>query len=726
MNNSTALESFSLDRPGVESQLAAPVQFCIPNVDTDEFSLLKPKWRSEINLTLALLARVHDLKRRSQRDFTAMLQRLAVSYRHIRGLSAKTLERKYSTFIASGCDWRTLRKGYVPPVAQPEEFKQFIKGLIEQNHRSVATALSKLRDELWPEGVEIPGYGTWMDFFARTYPEQPQPKSFPRIWPDGWTVRNLRRYGPTRAEALVFQQGLGAAHGSLPSIRRDPSKLRPMEWIVIDDFQLDVMCTFRGDAERGLKPQIAYVGGLMASCVGTRKKLAWVLGPMTDRQEPQPDGSVKTIRSNIRPMDVQALLYQVFRDNGLPEYPVTIICERRTATIAPALELMFSSIYGGRIRVQRTAMIHNRTLTNGFVETGGTPWEKGWIESDFNYLWNRLADLPGYKGSNERLNAPADLAEKLRYAAKFLGQGDKKPNLPPEIIDELRLPFLSFEQLEMAFQFVCLRSEQRTNHRFLGFQAVTEFRWANPTLPAPAGIDPVGPNDFRALAILTPDQQKMMVPKERKESALERWERLTIEHPRARLSTKVLALFLLAPNKATYRNHAVSFTRDKVGYSYLDEVGLLADVEERTELLAYVDPNSPGSALITHLDGRQVGVLRMLGDSPAGVDVTDAEAMKAAREQRAALVNRVLQGVRSRPLHVAANDRLLEDRKHAEAVLAAYERETTSLPAAERVSLQLHDARAVQGSERAQAQRLRDKPVAAQSAGDAISDLLPD
>lgn len=703
-----ALAALALNTSAVETRpapVSGPMRFTVPLADNDEFSLLKPKWRHQITLTLRILERAHEL--RAGGDFVRATDRLAVSYSHLNGFSGPSIRRKYAAYIASGCKWRSLVKGYKAPSKQPPAFVEFLKGLIEQNGRSVASAIAKLRDEIWPSGAEVPGYGSWMSFFRFTHPELAVPERFPGIWPQGWHPDNLRRYGPSRAERALFGQGVAAAHGKLPVIRRDPSKLRPMEWIVIDDFQLDVMCVFAGDPERRLKAQTAYVGGLLAMCVGTRKKLARLFGPMVVREEKQADGSVKEIRSSVRAIDVQGLLYTIFREHGLPDYDVTIICENAAAKITPELELMLGTVFEGRIKVRRTSLIEHKTLTNGFTETGGTPWEKGWIESEFNYLWNQLCPLPGYKGSNERLNGPADLADKLKYAAKFLGSGDKAKdlNLPPEIVAELRLPFLNEDQLGQAFDFVIARSERRTRHRLLGFDTVTEFRWGDPKLPAPAGIDPVGPNSFLALGNLTPAQQLQMVPEERKESPLERWERLSAAHPRAGLKEHALALFLLTPNRATWRNHAVSFTRKGLGgFSYLDDDGLMAGIAERTDVLAYVDFNAPASAYVTHLDGRPIGILRMLGDSTRGVDITDDEAMAEARARRAKIVNAVLAKVRGR--HEAEDAQLAADRAHNDTVVAAWRGETAHVPKAEQIAAARGEAAAQAAADQAEAREV--------------------
>lgn len=685
--STAVLQSFAVATVGVEpAAVAHPLRFTVPNLDTGEFMLLNAKRRHEIQMTLRLLERVHAL--RGERNFVDAVTVLAASYRHLRGMSGSSLRRKYADYVAAAGNWRALIKGYRAPSAQPEQFKEFVRGLMERNSRSMAAALEELRTEIWPSGTHVPGYGTWQEWFASLHPTSAVPARFPNMWPEGWTVRNLRRFGPSRAERKIFTRGLGAAHGDLPVIRRDTSKLRPMEWIVIDDFRLDHLCAFAGDAARGLKPQIAEVAGLLAMCVGTRKKLARLLGPLVQHEVKRPDGTIERVKRNIRAVDVQVLLYQVFERHGLPkDYEVTILCENATAAIGPELELMLSTLFEGRIRVVRTSLIQHKTLANGFVESGGTPWEKGWIESEFNFLWNKLNTFKGYKGSNERLNGPAWLDDERRHTLKLIGAGAAaKLNLPPELIAEMRLPFASPEKLEVAFDRVVELSERRTQHRFNGFDSVTEFRWPTPALPAPEGIDVHAPNSFRALALLSPEQQRQVVIEERKESALERWERLGALHPRISLKTGSLALLLLTPKKATWRRHTVTFTHDKVGYSYIDDANVMAGIAEGTEVLAYVDLAAPEVAVIAQLDGKPIGTLRMLGNSPRGVDITDAEAMDEARARRVAVVNRVLAEVRARPLHQAADAQLAADRKHNDAVVTAFQREVAALPAADQVA----------------------------------------
>ncbi len=659
--------------------------FAVPVLEQDElFTVVaKPKRREELTLTLKVLERIHA--RRDSRDFVAATDEIASGYRHRKGFSGPSLRRKYYAYRDANWDWRALIKNYKSPTAQPAEFVEFLRGLIESNPRSATAAINVLLNEIWPSGAHVPGYGTWQDWFTKTHPLQPFPKHFPRVYPDGWTVGNLRgRYAPTKAQRAIFSQGFHAAHRYLPVVKRDPSKLRPMEWIVIDDFELDTQVVHPGHPERKIKPGVYYVAGLMAMCVGTRKKLAWELGVQHIREEKQRDGTIKKIRSGLRAADVMALLYKLFSEHGLPHYQVTIICENATAAISPELELMLTTAFEGRIKVQRTAVIRHKTLANGFIEKGGAPWEKGWLESDFNYLWNQMAGQCGYKGSNERLNAPGHLAEARKYALKFCSQGraPKDLNLPPEIIAELRLPFPSPAELETAFAFIVARSETRTQHRIQGFDKITEFVWPK-GLPAPAGIDPHGLIPLSSLALIEPADRTQLIAKPRKESPLERWERLCLDHPRQSLSGQVLSILLLTPKRATYKSSAASFIYYGEGYSYLDDDGVLLGIPEGTKILLYIDFARPQACLATKENGDPLGVLRLLGGTARGVDITDTAAMDAARDRRRKIVQRTMDEVAAR--HLDENAELAAAKKHNARIVADYRTATADMPKAERI-----------------------------------------
>jgi hypothetical protein len=654
-----------------ETDLAAPLSFSVPLADLGDFTALPETRRMEVQVYLRLLERVHAL-RGPDRSLQQACATVAAASRHLmRGCSTVSLRRKYVVYLAGG--WRSLVAGYKGPSELPEAFADYVRKLVEENQRSMGKAFEVIHD-LWRAGHPIPGYGTWVEYHMRRYPDRPLPKVCPRQLPAGWSCRNLYRKAPNKGARMLALRGLAAAKRYFPSIPRDPSQLRPLEQIVIDDFELDCLCVFPGNERH--KPQIGRVAGLLAMDVATRRKLHWGIGQRLEKHEEQPDGTMKTVRMGITRVDVQLLLHGLFAEYGLPEYPVTILCENAAARISPELELALSTLFEGRVRVERTGLIDHKTLGNGFCEGGGKPWEKGWIESAFNALWNRLGNMPGYKGSNQRLNAPGDLDAKIAYTKLLLGQGERGLNLPPEKIMLLRLPFPSPQAVGQAFAWACAASDNNPVHRYLGFDRVTEYQ-------IEAGADPV---PFQHLALLPESAQQLATPVERMETSLERWQKLAAPVVFRPIPPAVLSLLLLTPKKVTYRNHAVTFTHDRTGYSYVDIAGnVLRDIQDGTEFLGYVDLKAPAELHLADLRGAYVGTLTRLGGARGMVDLRDKAAIKEAAAATATVFNRTLAEVRER--HADQDAQLDQDRAHNAAIVEQHKAETSGLSQAERIAL---------------------------------------
>lgn len=710
MNAATALQATC-------TTLAAPLQFSVPLDDLAEFAALPEARRVEVQTTLRLLERIHDLRGPGSLD-TACATVAATSRHLMRGCSKQSLRRKYETFLGSideehpSGNWRTQVAGYKGPCTLPAEFVQHARRLAEDNHRSMAEAWELLRLQ-WREGHQIPGYGTWVQHYMALYPERPLPKKWPRgFYPQGWSKRNLYRYAPSKGARTLALRGLAAAKRFFPSVKRDPSGLRPMEWIVIDDFELDCLCVFPGD---GRTPaQISPVAGLLAKCVGTRRNLHWGIGARILREEKQKDGSVKQIRSGIRRVDVQVLLHDLFAKYGLPEYEVTIICENATAAISPELELSLQTLFEGRVKIERTNLIDHKTLGNGFTEHGGCPWEKGWVESAFNHLWNIMGNMPGYKGSNQRLNAPGDLDAKIAYTKLLLGQGERALNLPPEKIALLRLPFPSPEAVERAFAWAVAQQDQRTEHKYLGFERVTEFLLEEGGAPRP----------FNELALLPPSAQQQVITVQRPEAPIERWSRLAHATQFRPVPAAVLALLLLTPKRVTYRNHAVTFAHDKLGYTYVDEAGtVLRGVPEGTEFLGYFDPANPGELHLADLKGAYAGTLRRFGGHRGMVDARDQAAISEMAGVATTIRNRTLAEVRER--HADQDAQLAQDKAHNDAIVAAHRAETAGLTTAQRIALAAGDNAAREHTRR-QAEARAARPVSTAASSRGLADLAPE
>ncbi len=655
---------------------AGGTRWAVPVEDLGEFATLPEARRTEIHYTLRVLA-ILD-RRIAEIGKGAAVAEVVAHHKHaMRGLSAPSLHRKYSAVQAGG--WRALVKGYKAPNKQPDAFVTEIRRVAELNHRSQEEAFEQIR-EAWARGEHVPGYGTWMDLYVERYPERPMPKVWPRgFYPKGWSTRNMRRYGPTKGARVLFQRGVLAAKRHFPSVRRDPSSLRPLELITIDDFELDALCVFPGDANH--RPQIGRVAGLLAIDVATRRKLHWGLGQRMEREERQGDGTVRTVRTGIARVDMQGLLHELFRKYGLPDYTVTILVENASASINPEMQLCIETLFEGRVKIERTGMINHKALTNGFVEKGGKPFEKGWIEATFNQLWNYLGAMKGYKGSNQRLNAPATLEDAIRYTKLLLGQGDRALNLPPEQIAQLRLPFPNMQELEAAFAWAVELSHTRTKHSYIGFRTVTEYLIEDGTAPVP----------FAELALLPVERQLQVQPVERMETTIERWNDLARSVTWQAIPPSVLALLLLTPKKVTYRNHQVTFVHERTGYTYLDTEGTaLAGLTDGTELLAYFQPANPEHIQLVDLRGNYLGQLRRLGGAGGRVDIKDKAALAEAAEMTATVFNREVAGLRER--HADKDAQHAADRAHNDAIIDAHRAETAHLTKAEKIAAASTDA----------------------------------
>jgi hypothetical protein len=393
-----------------------------------------------------------------------------------------------------------------------------------------------------------------------------------------------------------------------------------------------------------------------------------------EREDRQPDGTVRTVRTGISRVDVQMLLHSLFSKYGLPDYPITLLVENASAAISPELELCLTTLFEGRITIKRTGLINSKTVTNGFVERGGRPWEKGWIESTFNQLWNILGGMKGYKGSNQRMNAPASLDDALRYTKLLLGQGERALNLPTEQIQKLKLPFMSPAEAEAAFAWAIEVNETRDNHQYIGFPRVTEFLLNEADAPVP----------LEQLATLSPELQLAVRPVERMQTVIERWSAAIATVKIAPIPSAVLSLLLLTPKRVQYRNHAITFTIGGAGYTYLDRSGkVLAGRGEGEEFLAYFDANASDILQLCDLKGRYLGELERLGGLRGAVDIRDEAALKAAAELQAIVVNRTVAEVTER--HAGQRAQAEADRAHNAEVVREYKAATEGLTTAQRI-----------------------------------------
>ena len=569
---------------------------------------------------------------------------LAFRLRHVRGFSKASLLALYYRWRDSG--WRSLVRAYhVNKSPLPPAFLEFWRALCEQNGRSIIQAKERLYG-LWFAGKPIPGYGTWVDWWHATRPMEDAPTVCPGV-PEGWSKTTLYEVGPTKIERRWATRGLAAVRPLLPSQIRDTSRLLPLQLVTMDDFECDQLTYAQNPRTRTW--HTVKVTGIAVMDVATRRVIALLMKPRFTDEEGKREGITRT--------EVRLLFYQVLRDYGVPKHGMTWLVENAAAAITTELEMTTRNLFGGRVQITRTGLIHDKTFANGFIERGGKPQQKGWIESRFNLLHNAAGDLPGQKGANY-LVKPGDHEAMVQYTERLIGQGRDDAQLTDAQIARLRLPFKSADELIACYMSeIFPRLDRRVEHKMQGFELLRRWRrnehdtW----------------HEWEELATLTREEQLAVewFPRELRESSRMRWDRLIRQVECEKVADHVLMMLLLTPKQAKMRKTGVTFTHNGQGYSFADKRALELRLPEGTEVLCYFDPARPQSVHICDLAGRHLVELKSLA-----VDIADPAAMDDATQRINELYNSIRSTIRARPLHAAADAQRLADREHNDAIVA--------------------------------------------------------
>lgn len=612
----------------VSATVSAAVAEIVPLVQHKEFY---GETTDEQRLRIAYLLQCFEEIRTSPAGIVAACHKIALENPG-KGFSAGNLKTLYYAFRTTR-DWRVLVPKWRGPTAIPDEFGEWFRLRVEQNKREnpARAVMMQIRDE-WIRGESIPGYGTWREYYATQFPEQDTPDRYPlNFFPRGWSQSNLYTKQSTKAERALARRGIAAAKKYLPHVVRDTSKLRPMELIVIDDFETDILVEARNPVTG--RYEIVTCTGLLALDVATRRRLGFGLKPRFKGDE--------GTRQAITRADVQGLLHSVFSSFGLPKsWGVTILCENAAAAISEGVELMLQTLLG--IQVARTGLLAHKTLANGFMESGGKPYEKGWIESTFNIGGNHAGAFPGQKGASYQLK-PGDLEARLLYAQKLLAT----EGLTDAQIEELDTSFFPLGDAIDAYTRIFDFLERRTQHSMQGFPEIRDY-----LLPD------------RSRAVTRAEAQRLpkevivqCTPQPRRQSPLERWEELTAGTEWVKPAEHALTLLLLTPKRCKLNNLRITFSHLSEGYTFADADSPVMALSEGTEFLGYFDPAQPNRLYCTTLDGKYVGPVRRRG----AVDIRDREAIAAEQGEITRLITKhVLAPVRERH---ASEDSALEKLK---------------------------------------------------------------
>jgi hypothetical protein len=604
--------------------------YLIPVSDVETFAELPITHQVEIQAMLQVFWRVDHAQHGTTmqvwhdaiRDAHAYLQSHGVESE----LKRQTLYGIRKRFHEAGKDWAACVDRRKAPEWDPHErcmmlesnkglpeaFIEYFQGLALRNNRSSSQAIEEVYRN-WRRGDAIPGYGVWTSWFAREFPLEPMPPAA-RI-PDGWGRRNLRRYLPQPAALAMARRGVAAATAMLPSIMRTRAGLRPMEYVVFDDWRADFM-TF----VPGIKEAVE-LHGILAMDVACALALCYGIRPAL----PRADGSAE----GLKRCDTKSLLVDLLLRHGYPlDYTMNVIVENGTATITPADARAVEEVTQGQIKFHWTSMISG-TVFGWPDRPVGNFKGKAWLESFFNLLHNACGNIAGQIGphyEDRPRSIPARDAE-LRALVKA------QESLPVSVRESLqyRMPFPHIRDAKTALDHVFHHLNHREQHALEGWDVVLKVRLSEQ--------DPWRPVSELVAAGQNPETLRALNPQPIRETPAERSIRLRQGVRFAKLPMAAVPLLL-----ANHREVVIE-TEGEVNMGSKSSPLLYRDLRSPyltvgRKLLAY--QSSTDDAWIHLTDGR-----RYICSVPRldAIGMGDRDALQLAAREKYGQLKRTLKAV---------------------------------------------------------------------------------
>lgn len=478
-------------------------------------------------------------------------------------------------------DWRMFIKSYTngrPDSALSNKaFVAFVRSLFAETTRSDASVNAVYHRilDLWYAGKPVPGYGTIFEWCATHH--RPVPSGSvrrPADRPSGWSARNISRMLPrSRAVRALVQKGEHAAHSHWgDQLLRDRSKLRPFELIALDDVRFDIKVLLK--LPNGTY-QPVYPLAIFAIDVATGLILAKAVVGQYTRYRDMDGGPLGTKRG-IQQADTAFLLSCMLEQYGVPaDWPMHILAENAAASLSEADKQLFTSMLG--IQFETTGLVHRKLTASGFMEQGGMPWSKGWIEAFFRGMHTRINHLKGTTG-NRYDNTNGSHEALVRHTMRLISTAQEK-RIP---VSELSLPLYQLDEFHAILDEYITRLNNRVEHRLQGFCKVVECElqpghFLRVDAPGAADIIPAGASISH-----------------RMESPTERFVRLMSGHTMRSVPRDYLFTLRMDRRVITVRNEQVSWIDTDISSDPL----IFRDEASREALRAY---NSGKKALIGFL-----------------------------------------------------------------------------------------------------------------------------
>ena len=439
---------------------------------------------------------------------------------HPRGFSASILSNYHKLWTKGGQkqdaqghktgtvyaphDWQLFvpnySNGQVAAAIQNADFVAHVRSLAKtvRDDAQGNALFDRLLDD-WFGGKSIPGYGTIQAFCAaagRSVPEGFIARARPENYPTGWSPKNLLRMRVDKTTSIYIRKGEHAAHSHWgDQLLRDRSKLMPLQLVTFDDVRFDLKVIME-IPNRG--PQIVYPEAIFALDVATGLILHKAVTGNYLRAE-DGDGGKKGTKRGLQQSDMRFLVKAMLEKYGLPrDWSIKILLENASASLSETDMRIFAQATG--IEFENTGIIRNKLTNSGFVEQGGMPWQKGWVEAFFRLLHCRINHLPMTVGRRYDLT-PGNIGGKSKagsqehYVSKMIDAAYEQ-GIPLSELDFSGI-VLTLEEFHELLDEYILRLNWRTRHTLQGFDKIYEHQlnpgqYVNATDPQYAGLIPVG------------------------------------------------------------------------------------------------------------------------------------------------------------------------------------------------------------------------------------------
>ena len=406
--------------------------------DLPEFFRLQERNQDRVRLLLGVM----DVIRKAP-TLGEGYQRGSAACGTLRGTSPDRLRGLYAAWRDSRFDWRVLIDQALeikPNAPMPQEFLEDLQIRVDANHRSVAAALKNLRAE-WIKGHEIPGYGNWKTWWARTRPGRPFPKHC-NTYPDGWSSRNLRRkLDASKARRVAHTQGLTAAKKHMPGMKLSRVGSAPGRQMMWDDKEHDYFIN-SFEHHQGARPIELY-----SHCYTAAYKTFFGIKPKYKDEE----GYLKKLTGDM----MRLVVAGHFWNHGYHPLGTINYAEHGTANFADDVRKALYDDTEGLITVSESGF-DGRAAHAGLYHGRwrGQPGWKASLESGNNNDHNWLGAMEGQTGRNVETR-PEHLHGLLTDNAQLM---EAWAWLPVEFRDMLQFPLTdmySFRlKLEQVYHYI--------------------------------------------------------------------------------------------------------------------------------------------------------------------------------------------------------------------------------------------------------------------------------